>query len=111
MKRASALGYLPQPSPDGWWMQRNPGELPVLTEGIDIIVGSNTMDSTVLPPFSDVFTPKTAHAFTALMTGYFGAGILDIYPSPSASASQEDVSKAFYRMNADVCATCPKHTA
>jgi len=105
------------PSADGWYMERNPAELPVLTKGVDIIVGANTMDSLNAPPYIGTipqlpdFTPKGRSAFKTLATDYFGVGIFEVYPEPAASASQDDVAKAFYRMQGDVCNQCPKHFA
>lgn len=104
------------PSVDGWYMKRNPAELPVLSKGVDIIVGANTMDSLNAPPFTGLIpgmpdTPNSSSALKSLASDYFGAGIFDVYPVPDSSASQDDVAKEFYRMQGDVCNQCPKHFA
>lgn len=105
------------PSADGWHMKQNPSELPVLAKGVDIIVGANTMDTLNAPPYMGLdprlpdFTPKTAAEFKTLATDYFGAGVFDVFPEPPATASKDDVARAFYRLQGDVCNQCPKHFA
>jgi len=105
------------PSADGWYMKHNPSELPVLTKGVEIIVGSNTMDSLNAPPYAGAiptlpdFTPKSPSAFKTLATDYFGSSIFDVYPEPAAGSSENDTAKEFYRMQGDVCNQCPKHFA
>merc|ERR1711907_914639 len=105
------------PSVDGWYMKENPSELPVLTKNVEVIVGSNTMDSPKAPPYLGLipllpdFTPKSPSAFKTRASDYFGSGVFDIYPEPAATASRDDVAKEFYRMQGDVCNQCPKHFA
>lgn len=103
------------PAADGWYMKQNPSELPVLPKGVEILVGANSMDSVIAPPYTGIsspdFAPKNTSAFKSLATDYFGASVFEVYPEPASSASEDDVAKAFYRMSADVCNTCPKHFA
>jgi len=97
------------PSPDGWFMPREPSQLQMLTEGIDVIIGSNTMDSLAATPPFDLTQapPNTTAAYTSVVGSYFGADGLDLYPV-SKDASAETVTNSFHRLTADVCNTCPK---
>lgn len=104
------------PSPDGWFMPREPSQLQMLTEGIEVIIGSNTMDSlnSATPPFytkPPLFEPThpitTAAAYVSTVGSYLGADGLDLYPVPQ-DAPAETVSNSFIRLTADVCNTCPK---
>jgi len=98
-------------------MPKSTADLPVLTQGVDIIVGANTMDTLQAPPYVGLipglpdFTPKTVESYEQRLTSYFGEKVLDIYPRLPAGASASTVAKAFYGVNGDVCNTCPKHWA
>jgi len=104
------------PGPDGWFMPREPSQLQMLTKGIEVIIGSNTMDSlnsATLPfytttPWYEVTHPiTTATAYASTVGSYLGADGLHLYPVPQ-DASAETVSNSFRRLTADVCNTCPK---
>lgn len=109
------LTSVASPSVDGWYMQRNPAELPLATKGMEIVVGANTMDTLWAPPWISRLpggtdnVPKTSQALKSLMIGYFGTKIFDTYSAPTLNASNEDVAKEFYGLSADVCNECPKH--
>lgn len=103
------------PRPDGWWLQKKPSELPVLSSKVQILVGSNTMDSLFGPPWlsslpsvlRDV-VPSTRFTYEQRVESYFGKEALTLYPAPS-QGSANDYWKAFIRINTDVCNSCPKH--
>jgi para-nitrobenzyl esterase len=98
-----------RPSPDGWFMPRDPSQLQMLTKGIDVIIGSNTMDAvnSVTPPFGNANPVTTAATYASTVGSYFGADGLDLYAVPE-NASAETASNSFRRLTADACATCPK---
>lgn len=106
----SPFWALVTPSPDGWWLKKETAELPVLTSGTQVIVGSNTMDSLFGPPWNmlGLVVPKTRIGYEFQVTSYFGREALRLYPAP-AHGIAEDYRKAFIRINTDVCNTCPKH--
>jgi len=101
------------PSADGFYMKKEPYELPVLTKEVKVLTGSNTMDTLIAPPFTHwvpgfgTVVPNSVAAYEDLVSGYFGKEALSLYPSPGAGASTEEVNDAFYHIAADVCNTCP----
>mmetsp|Transcript_86048 Transcript_86048/g.238385 ORF Transcript_86048/g.238385 Transcript_86048/m.238385 type:complete len:555 (+) Transcript_86048:45-1709(+) len=97
------------PNIDGWFMPKEPSELPMLTNGSEMLIGSNTMDSiATAPPWGDPsVVPNTSRAYAALVGSYFGPVGLALYPVREG-APPEDVFRVFQRLSADACQTCPK---
>lgn len=107
------------PSPDGWWLQKMPADLPILSSKVEVLIGSNTMDSLFGPPWDSnlpaplgtvfkLLVPTTRLGYEARVWSYFGSEGLSLYPAPKNGAP-DDYRKAFIQLNADVCNTCPKH--
>jgi len=98
------------PSPDGWVLPTIPMDLPVASDGIDIIIGSNTMDTLMAPPFFDPTTElRSSRDYESLVTKFFGNEVLKFYPAPENKSSKDDIVRAYATIQADVCHTCPKH--
>jgi len=117
MWESPLFATIAEPSPDGWYLPQSTAVLPVLTKDVEIIVGANTMDTLMAPPYVGTspqlpdLTPKTSDAFHKRLRDYFGADIFNIYHPLAPSASADAVSAAFYGISGDVCNTCPKHWA